>query len=110
MFADRSPSHVVAYWPDGSDTHHDCWDCVFNYAEDGNTEFDYALVKLYNSSLEQPEWLRADQAVYLFDTEPIRGSMPPFIAAFASRDAAEQAAGEIGGEVMNYEELVSNWE
>jgi nitrous oxide reductase accessory protein NosL len=110
MFADKSPSQVVGYWTDDSHTHHDCWDCLFNYAADSGLELDHALIKLYSSSLEQPEWIRAADATYLYGTSPIRGSMPPFIAAFADRGAAEQAMAELGGEIMNYRDLKANWE
>lgn len=110
MFTDRSMSQVVGYWKDGDETHHDCWDCLFNYAADNGLELDHALVKLFNSSLEEPEWIRADESVYLFGTAPIKGSMPPFIAAFASRNEAEGAQTELGGEIMNFSDLKSNWE
>ncbi|HES58679.1 MAG TPA: hypothetical protein ENO21_04545 [Firmicutes bacterium] len=110
MFTDRSMSQVVGYWTDGSETHHDCWDCLFNYAADNGLALDYALAKLYRSSLAEPEWIRAEQAVYLFGTAPIKGSMPPFAAAFSSRSAAEQAQSELGGEIMQFNDLKGNWE
>ena len=36
--------------------------------------------------------------------------MPPYVAAFADRAAAEGAQAELGGEVVDFAGLRANWE
>jgi len=109
MFTDRSMSQVVAYWTDGTHTHHDGWDCLFNYQKDNGLTLDHALVKHYGSSTAEPQWLNAADAWYRYDTKPIKGSMPPFVAAFATKAEAEGAAAELEGTLMNFAELKAKW-
>lgn len=110
MFADKSGSHAVAQWSDGSQTHHDCWDCLLNYGTEEGLTLKGATVVEYGSPLSGPRWLDAGQAWYLYETKAIKGSMPPYVAAFADRAAAEGAQAELGGEVVDFAGLRANWE
>ena len=47
----------------------------------------------------------ASGAHYLYDTERIPHSMPPFIAAFKSKDAALKAQKELGGEYATFDQV-----
>ena len=109
MFADRSLSHVDATWADGAHTHHDSWDCVFLHAMDNGLELDSARVTAYDSAGATVPWLDAAAAWYLFDTQRIKGSMPPYVAAFSSQDAAAKAQPQLGGEIVDFDGLRARW-
>ncbi|MCH7472236.1 nitrous oxide reductase accessory protein NosL [bacterium] len=111
MFADLSASYVMAQWTDGDLTHHDSWDCMFNHGRDEDLTLQSAMVSHYGMSIENPHWLAADETWYLHDTkESVKGSMPPYVAAFASRGEAEAAQPEMGGEVLDFAGLRIKWE
>lgn len=109
MFVARSLSHAVAYWSDGSVTQHDGWECLFSYGKENGLTLDHALVRHYGEDSPQPEWLPADKATYLYDTSPVKGSMPPFVAAYASEAEAKQALDSKGGTLMSFSELGKQW-
>lgn len=109
MFVARSLSHAVAYWSDGTVTQHDGWDCLFNYGKENGLTLDHALVRHYGEDNPKPLWLAADQATYLYDTSPVKGSMPPFIAAFADEAEAKLAKDAMGGAMMSFSELKKKW-
>lgn len=110
MFAARSGSYAIAQWSDGSQTHHDCWDCLLNYGVEEGLTLSGATVVEHGSAQDSPRWLDAEQAWYLYDTKAIKGSMPPYVAAFADRAAAEGAQAELGGEVVDFAGLRAYWE
>lgn len=45
------------------------------------------------------------KAHYLYGTSRLKGSMAPFTAAFASKDAAGKAKAELGGEYVTFDDL-----
>jgi hypothetical protein len=105
MHADRSLAHVVAHWSDGSTTHHDCWDCTFAWGRANGITLQEVQVMAHGSRLDAPQWLQAPAAVFLYGTSRIKGSMPPYVAAFDTRAAATAAQPELGGEVLDWEGL-----
>ena len=52
-------------------------------------------------------WAQLDgrKAHYLYGTERLKGSMAPFTAAFATKQAALAAQDKLGGEYMSFEQL-----
>jgi hypothetical protein len=110
MFSDKSLSHSVAQWSDSSHTHHDGWDCLFRYGQDSGLVLEDAAVLKHGSTPEEPVWIAAKEAWFLFDTKKIKGSMPPFVAAFETKAAAQAAKAELGGEVLDFAVLSSKWE
>jgi hypothetical protein len=109
MFADKSLSHSVVQWNDGSHTHHDGWDCVFKYGQDAGLVLEDAVVVQYDGTGEEPVWIAANEAWFLYGTKTIKGSMPPFVAAFESEAAAQAAKAELGGEVLGFVGLSNKW-
>jgi nitrous oxide reductase accessory protein NosL len=109
MFADKSGAHSVVLWSDGSHSHFDSWDCVFNYEKDKKLMLDQARVVAYSGSDDPRAWLDATLAFYLYDTKEINGSMPPYVAAFETRDLADAARGDLGGEVVDFAALRKKW-
>jgi len=110
MFADNSASHVQASWSDGTVTDHDSWGCVVNYATDHGLILTAARVVGYDSALaddRDPMWLDAQAATYLLNTERVAGSMPPYVAAFSTEQAAVDAREQLGGEVLDFAGLAA---
>lgn len=102
MFTDQSESQIIAKWSDGSETHHDGWDCAFSWGAQQNIRLESAQVSRYGSEVNEPDWLDAAAATYLYDTKELKEAMPPFAAAFADRAAAEAAQGELGGTLVDF--------
>lgn len=110
MFADKSESHVVAAWADGSHTHHDGWDCAFFYGSENGLNLASAEVALLGSPADSPDWIDADAAWYLYDMDnAVPGSMPPFVAAFTTKGAAQAHQSEWGGELVDFQGLQAKW-
>ena len=105
----RSLAHVVARWSDGTHTHHDCFDCLFTWGMEQGLTLDGAQVLKHGTTTQDADWLDATGATYLYGTSRIEMSMPPYVAAFESRAAAEAAQPELGGEVMDFAQLTSHW-
>ncbi|MCC7479381.1 nitrous oxide reductase accessory protein NosL [bacterium] len=105
MYTDISSTQVIASWTDGSESRHDCWDCTFGWGRQQGLSLEKASVLDYSTFPAAPEWLDAAQAWYLYDTSKLAGSMPPYIAAFADKAAAEKAMPELGGRLLDWEGL-----
>jgi len=106
MFADKSMAQVKATWADGGVDHFDSWFCLFNHAEDeGLKPADLQVVSL-NGTLEDPEWLDAGDAWFLYRMdESVEGSMPPFVGAWSDRENAAASMTEMGGELVDFNGL-----
>lgn len=110
MFADRSRSHIRAEWSDGSTSHHDSFDCLFNYGQDAGLTLASAEVAHYESDPDAPQWLDVTTAMYLYDTtEPVAGSMPPYVAAGSCTSCTGKLKPELGGTEMDWPELAAQW-
>jgi NosL len=107
MFTDMTLGAVRATWSDGSQTTHDCWTCALDYGRDSGLTRIGATVLDYGAGLEARKELDAKSAWFLYDTERIEGSMPPFIAAFSDRASAETAQVNMGGEVADFAALMA---
>ena len=109
MAANLSGTHIVAEWTDGAHHHYDCFDCMFTHLIESEAELARVIVTRYGTSPDDPEWLAAESAVFLYDTKRIKGSMPPFVAAFADRSSAEEAQADLGGEIVDWAALQAYW-
>ena len=111
MFADKSESHISAEWTDGTHTHHDCWDCAFLFGMENGLGLASATVALLGSPPSNPDWIDAQVAWFLYDTDKsVPGSMPPFVAAFATKDAAQAHQADWGGELVDFLGLQAKWD
>ena len=111
MFADSSRSYVIAQWTDGMTSHHDSWDCVSKYGKANKMTLASAKVLDFTSQKGAPVMLDAAGAWYLYKTKKsVSGSMPPNVAAYASRAAAEKAQPAMGGETLDFAGLKAKWE
>ncbi|MCB1218201.1 nitrous oxide reductase accessory protein NosL [bacterium] len=110
MFADRSLTHVVVRWSDGSYTQHDSFDCVFNLMADEDRSIDAIEVTAYDIDKPGSRWLDATAAWFLYDTETVKGSMPPYVAAFANATDAENAQPALGGQLLDFNGLAAMWQ
>ena len=109
MFAAKSRSHIIVLWAGGGYKHFDSWDCVFNYEKDNKQILDQAQVIDFNSPENTPAWLDATSAYYIFGANEVAGSMPPYIAAFATKGDAEAAQKTLGGAVVPFGDLRKKW-
>jgi hypothetical protein len=58
-----------------------------------------------------PHMLAAASAWYLYGTtKKVKGSMPPYVAAYPDKAAAMAAQPEMGGEAMNFAGLKAKWD
>lgn len=105
MYSDRSTTHIVLAWQDETHSHFCCWDCAFKWQQSQQAVLSRALVVAYTGAVEDPVWLEATEAIYLVGTSRLAGSMPPFVAAFATRETATAARAELGGEITNWQSL-----
>jgi len=105
MFAGKSYGEVVAQWSNGQIEHFDSWSCVFSRAKDKALRLSKALALAHGATPAAPSWLAASSAWFVYDTKSIKGSMAPFVAAFATKDAADAAQAQDGGQTVNWEGL-----
>ncbi|MCB1185641.1 nitrous oxide reductase accessory protein NosL [bacterium] len=110
MFADKSMTHVVVRWQDGSYTQHDSFDCVFNLMADEARSIDAIEFTAYDVDNPGSHWLDARNAWFLYDTDTVKGSMPPYVAGFASRADAENAQAGLGGQLLDFNGLAAMWQ
>jgi nitrous oxide reductase accessory protein NosL len=108
MDAAKSMSHAVIQWDNGEISHHDSWDCVFRYEEQEGRMLDVARVLAHPG--DKPQWLGATEAVFLYDTRSIEGSMPPYAAAFFTEQDAAATQPELGGEIVDFGQLRAKWD
>ncbi|MEP0813649.1 MAG: nitrous oxide reductase accessory protein NosL [bacterium] len=113
MAPEKSSSMVAAHFDSG-------WvgfvslACFFQYAEKNKP---HAVEVLdYSTFRKEPadrKLVPAEDAVYLIGIDGVPpGSMPPGVAAFSTKDAAESAMGDLGGKIADFEEMkkyVRDW-
>jgi nitrous oxide reductase accessory protein NosL len=104
MVAGASEAEVVAQFADGSVHHFDSWICVFGWSKASGQAIADA-VAMADGSYSTPRWLKAADSVFLYDTKRIPGSMPPYVAAFATEAEATAGQTETGGQVVRWSEL-----
>ena len=114
MFYDNSPTQVSAVFDvDGKDQTvlFESLGCLANYVrdnttEDGAPEYSKLMVLDYTTfGTDKPVMIKAEDASYLSGTKRIKGSMAPFIAAFADDNAALKSIDALGGEVVDFAEV-----
>jgi nitrous oxide reductase accessory protein NosL len=116
MFYEKSPTRLsVDVAVDGKQSSHifESYGCYLNfmdetYGTDSNAEVKGIKVLDYTTfNAKKPLMLDATEAQYLYGTEPIAGTMAPFIAAFDGVKPALAAMDELGGEALDYEEMMA---
>lgn len=96
-----SPSEVVF-----EDKHFDGLSCWTSYVDENKSDFTGATMLDY-SSFEGAKAYLPLRSAYFVEVKSLRMTMPPFIAAFATEDAAKAFAEKEGSEVMPIEALVN---
>jgi nitrous oxide reductase accessory protein NosL len=108
MFFEKSPTRVSATidLEDESYTHiFECFGCLHDFVHENYGEVMPSELSVldYNTFATDGEtMLDAFEAFYLFDTERIKGSMAPYVAAFADEEAAKAAQETLGGELTDF--------
>lgn len=110
MFTDVSSTNVHAMLKiNGKEAEHNfvCLECVYEFMHEkvkGKAELTGLQVLDYSTfGTKTPKFIDGMTAWYLVDTtKALAGSMEPYIAAFATKDAATAAKQKLGGEVKNY--------
>jgi nitrous oxide reductase accessory protein NosL len=109
MLLEPSAARVSAVFEIDSvkhENHFVCLNCVYEYAAE---HYDGALptsvhVLDYNTfGKEKPVMLDASKAWFLYGTSKLAGSMLPYIAAFATKDAAVAQQKTLGGELLEFQ-------
>lgn len=116
MFYDKSPTQVAVVVTEGDAEYDHLFESLgcytnymtANYADNNEAAVGNMQVLDYGTfGSRQPVMLDATKATYLYGTNAIKGSMPPFIAAFATTKAALNATDTMGGEVLAYAEVMA---
>jgi nitrous oxide reductase accessory protein NosL len=97
---------TIAQDGEAADHHYESLGCVFNALAELGDDAELQEVQVLDYATfgsKTPQLIDAETAVFLFDTEPLEGSMGPFIAAFSTEGAAEKASKKLKGEVMDFE-------
>ncbi|MCB1220134.1 MAG: nitrous oxide reductase accessory protein NosL [Planctomycetales bacterium] len=94
--------------------HFESLGCVFNkmaeLKEGGAKEIKVANAMILDYSTfgtDDEQMLDPHEAWYLVGTSRLKGSMAPFIAAFATKDMATSMQDELGGEVMDHDSMAA---
>ncbi|MCH7472237.1 nitrous oxide reductase accessory protein NosL [bacterium] len=84
--------------------------CLYNHVNffwDGEAELVTVEVLDYTTyGLKEEKMIDALKAFYLYDTKKLKGTSEPYIAAFATKEALEKAKADLGGEAVDYEEVM----
>lgn len=108
MFFENSATRLTASLLDGEDTVNAKFEslgCLHNFVHANHPEAELTKLSILDYgaySSGEVEYLDGFKAYYLFDTERLKGSMAPFIAAFASKKAAESAQEALGGDLVDF--------
>jgi hypothetical protein len=111
MFTDASATTVHAMLKlDGKEGEHNfvCLGCVYEFMHDkykGKAELAGLKMLDYNTfGTKSPKFIDGKTAWYLVGTSELPGSMEPYIAAFATKEAATKAKADLGGKLMNWKD------
>jgi hypothetical protein len=113
MHADTSSTEVLASIKAGSKTSNLTFcslGCVFDMLEEKGSSVSLKGLKVLDhktAATKNRKLLSVSDAWFLYDTERLKGSMAPFIAAFASKSDATSAQEELGGELLQWPEVKS---
>jgi hypothetical protein len=108
MFWDKSATRVeFTVKVDGKQHTHqtECFGCLHDFVHETYGEvmptaisvLDYATYGTKNEKM-----IDAFDAFFLYGTERLDGSMPPYVAAFSSEEAAMDYEDELGGELVDF--------
>jgi nitrous oxide reductase accessory protein NosL len=108
MFMEKSATQVHATFEvEGVKHEHKfvCLSCVYEYAAshyDGAVPTKLTVLDYNTFGTDKLAWLDTGKAWYLSGTSKLAGSMQPYIAAFASKDAALAQQQKLGGELLEF--------
>lgn len=108
MFYEQSPTRVSATIDFQDETYShifDCFGCLHDFVHENYGEVQPSALSVLDFATfgtDDEQMLDAFEASYLFGTSRIKGSMPPYVAAFASEQSAKAAQAKLGGELTDY--------
>ena len=111
MFTDISATHSLASITlDGKTAEHSfvCLECVFTKLAEWGDRAKLKGIKVLDyatATADKRKYVAVGDAWFLYDTSKLKGSMPTYTAAFASKSAAEKAKTELGGTLMQWDAL-----
>ena len=109
MFWDISSTRVEAsIKADGKTAAHkfESFGCLAQFMKAGDKSLVSVKVLDYGTAASKtPKLIDAKKAWFLHGTSKLKGSMAPFIAAFATKDAATKAQKDLGGDLMQWDKL-----
>lgn len=110
MFVDVSPTRVEAVIQVSEMKHEhmfDCLGCLHDYVhEHFGEEAKVARLSILDYATfgtDKEVMLNGFEAYYLYGTERLKGSMPPYVAAFADEAAAKEHQEDLGGKLVDFE-------
>jgi nitrous oxide reductase accessory protein NosL len=104
MFWDISATRVEAGYSGG--THKfESMGCLFQSVDSKSDLTSIKVLDYSTASRKTPKMIDGKSAHYLYGTSKLKGSMAPFVAAFASKDAATKAKADLGGEYVTFDGL-----
>ena len=111
MYWEKSPTRIdMSIEVDGKAHQHkfECFGCMHDFIHENYGEVMPQSIQVLDYSTfgtDKPVMLDAFKAYYLNGTDPIKGSMAPFVAAFSTEEAASAHQEEMGGEVIDFKQM-----
>jgi nitrous oxide reductase accessory protein NosL len=108
MFMAKSATQVHATFTiDGKKHEHKfvCLDCIYEFSAktyDGALPTSVQVLDYTTFGTDKPVLLDANKAWFLYGTGKLAGSMQPYIAAFATKEAAQAQQAALGGELIQF--------
>lgn len=113
MFWNKSVTKVSASIKvDGKSMDHkyECLNCLKDglaFMGKGATLGSVKILDYNTAGTKSEKMLDARKAWFLYGTSRLKGSMPPNIAAFGTKDAAKSAQASLGGEMLDWDSMWS---
>lgn len=108
MFFEKSAARVSATIEFEDQTYNhlfECLGCLHDYIHENYGEVkpsELMVLDYATFGTDDEQMIDGFEATYLFGTERLAGSMPPYVAAFSDEDAAAAAQEELGGELVDF--------
>ncbi|HES58777.1 MAG TPA: hypothetical protein ENO21_05045 [Firmicutes bacterium] len=83
----------------------ECFGCLHDFIHENYGEVMPSAISVLDYATfgtKSEKMIDGFEAHYLFGTSRLKGSMPPFVAAFASEKAAREHQEELGGELADF--------
>jgi len=106
MYWDQSPTRIQAQLKGDKKVHlYESFACLYKAA--GGTKANVASARMldYGTDGSGDKFIDAFKASYLFDTDRLAHSMPPFTAAFSTKKGALDAQDKIHGDYATFDQV-----